>query len=210
MGRGGEAPGGGVGTQAVRADEAEAGLAGALGHLAFQLGVVGSAGLAEAAGEELDGADALVAGGVALDITVTPWLLTFSMFIFLSLALVKRYSELRFLQSHGMKSVTGRAYLVDEMDLLLSLGPTTGCLSILVLALYISESAEVNRLYSSVPLLWFLCPVLLYWIMRLWFIARRGELPEDPVAFTLTDRNSILVGALALVLLVVASRWSIF
>lgn len=152
----------------------------------------------------------IVAGGVALDITVTPWLLTFSMFIFLSLALAKRYSELRFLQSHGIKSVTGRAYLVDEMDLLLSLGPTTGCLSILVLALYISESAEVNRLYSSVPLLWFLCPVLLYWIMRLWFIARRGELPEDPVAFTLTDRNSILVGALVLALLVVASRWSVF
>jgi hypothetical protein len=96
------------------------------------------------------------------------------------------------------------------MDLLLSVGPTMGCLSILVLALYISESPEVGQLYASVPLLWFLCPVLLYWIMRLWFIARRGELPEDPVAFALTDRNSILVGAIVVAILFVGSRWALF
>jgi 4-hydroxybenzoate polyprenyltransferase len=152
----------------------------------------------------------IVAGGVAVDITVTTWLLAFSMFIFLSVAFAKRYSELRFLQAHGIKAATGRAYLFDEMDLLLSVGPTMGCLSILVLALYISESPEVGQLYASVPLLWFLCPVLLYWIMRLWFIARRGELPEDPVAFALTDPNSILVGALVVAILFVASRWAIF
>ncbi len=152
----------------------------------------------------------IVAGGVAVDITVTTWLLAFSMFIFLSLAFAKRYSELRFLQTRDAKATSGRAYLFDEMDLLLSLGPTMGCLSILVLALYISQSPEVGQLYASVPLLWFLCPVLLYWIMRLWFIARRGELPEDPVAFALTDRNSYVVGALAVALLFAASRWPVF
>jgi 4-hydroxybenzoate polyprenyltransferase len=152
----------------------------------------------------------IVAGGVAVDITVTPWLLAFSMFIFLSVAFAKRYNELRFLQAHGVKAVPGRAYLFDEMDLLLSLGPTMGCLSILVLALYISESPEVGQLYASVPLLWFLCPVILYWIMRLWFIARRGEFPEDPVAFALTDRNSLLVGVLVVALLFAASRWPVF
>jgi 4-hydroxybenzoate polyprenyltransferase len=152
----------------------------------------------------------IVAGGVAVDITVTTWLLAFSMFIFLSVAFAKRYNELRFLQAHGVKAAPGRAYLFDEMDLLLSLGPTMGCLSILVLALYISESPEVSQLYQSVPLLWFLCPVLLYWIMRLWFIARRGELPEDPVAFTLTDTNSIFVGVLVVALLFAASRWPVF
>ncbi|MHC4209416.1 MAG: UbiA family prenyltransferase [Planctomycetota bacterium] len=152
----------------------------------------------------------IVAGGVAVDITVTTWLLAFSMFIFLSVAFAKRYSELRFLQAHDTKVTSGRAYLFEEMDLLLSLGPTMGCLSILVLALYISQSPEVGQLYASVPLLWFLCPVLLYWIMRLWFIARRGELPEDPVAFALTDRNSYIVGALAVALLFVASRWPVF
>jgi 4-hydroxybenzoate polyprenyltransferase len=151
----------------------------------------------------------IVAGGVAVDITVTAWLLAFSMFIFLSIAFAKRYNELRYLQAHGIKAAPGRAYLFDEMDLLLSLGPTLGCLSILVLALYISESPEVGQLYASAPLLWFLCPVLLYWIMRLWFIARRGELPEDPVAFALTDTNSYFVGAIVVALLFVASRWPI-
>ncbi len=152
----------------------------------------------------------IVAGGVAVDITVTAWLLAFSMFIFLSVAFAKRYNELKFLQAHGIKTAPGRAYLFEEMDLLLSLGPTMGCLSILVLALYISESPEVGQLYESVPLLWFLCPVLLYWIMRLWFIARRGEFPEDPVAFVLTDKNSIFVGVLVVALLFVASRWPVF
>ncbi len=151
----------------------------------------------------------ILAGGVAVDVTVTTWLLAFSMFFFLSLAFAKRYNELMLLRSQDATDTRRRAYLVDEMDLLLSVGPTTGCLSILVLALYISESPEVRLLYRSVPLLWFLCPILLYWILRVWFIARRGELPADPVVFSLTDKNSILVGALVIALLFVASRWAI-
>ncbi len=151
----------------------------------------------------------VLAGSAAVNVPVTTWLLVFSMFIFLSLAFAKRYNELMLLQSHHIQEVKGRAYRVNEMDLLLSVGPTTGCLSVLVLALYISESPEVDRLYRSVALLWSLCPLLLYWILRIWFMARRGELTGDPVAFALTDKNSIVVGAFVLALLFVASRWAI-
>lgn len=147
----------------------------------------------------------VLAGSVAVGVPVTAWLLVFSMFIFLSLALAKRYNELMLFQANDLPDARGRAYRVNEMDLLLSVGPTTGCISVLVLALYISESPEVGRLYQSVALLWFMCPVLLYWILRLWFLARRGELPGDPVTFAITDPASIIVGFVTLALLYAAA-----
>ena len=152
----------------------------------------------------------VLAGSVAVDVPVTTWLLVFSMFIFLSLALAKRYNELMLFQTHDIQDAKGRAYRVNEMDLLLSVGPTMGCLSVLVLALYIAESPEVGQLYKSVQLLWLICPILLYWILRLWFLARRGELRGDPVLFAITDRTSIVVGVLTLALLSAASRWALF
>lgn len=152
----------------------------------------------------------VIAGGVVTEVAVTTWLLAFSMFIFLSLAFAKRYNELMLLRSCDSSSAAGRAYRVDETDLLLNVGPTTGCISVLVLALYISESPDVSRLYGSVALLWLLCPILLYWILRVWFLARRGELPGDPITFALTDRVSLVVGVLVIVLLFVAARWPVF
>lgn len=152
----------------------------------------------------------VLAGSVVADVPVTTWLLAFSMFIFLSLAFAKRYNELMLLKSRDIDDVKRRAYRVNEMDILLSVGPTTGCISVLVLALYISESPEVDRLYRSVGLLWFVCPVLFYWILRMWFLARRGELPGDPVSFALTDRTSIVCGILALGLVFAAARWAVF
>ncbi len=137
----------------------------------------------------------VIAGSAAVDIGLTPWLLAFSLFIFLSLAFAKRYAELRLLASRSETHARGRAYQVGDLDLIAMLGSTSGYLSVLVLCLYINSEA-VRALYRTVDVLWFLSPILLYWISRIWLLAKRGELPGDPVAFAVRDPASWISGAL--------------
>ena len=146
----------------------------------------------------------VLAGGEAAGIWVSEWLLAFAMFMFLSLAIAKRYSELQLMKTQDKAAARGRGYRVDELDLVMTMGTTSGFISILVFSLYI-KSDEVKLLYPREWALWFACPVLFYWIMRIWFLARRGELPGDPVAFAVRDGHSILAG-LALALVIVASK----
>jgi 4-hydroxybenzoate polyprenyltransferase/phosphoserine phosphatase len=148
----------------------------------------------------------VLAGGRAVQVPVSTWLLVFSMFMFLSLAFAKRYTELRQVLSKGGREAMGRNYRVDELDLILSCGATSGFLAVLVLALYIS-SDEVRRFYANPGALWFICPLLLYWVLRVWFLAKRGELEGDPVAFAIRDRNSLLTCAVTALLFSIASRW---
>ncbi len=148
----------------------------------------------------------VLAGGVATDVPVSEWLLAFSTFFFLSLAFVKRYSELIRLASEQQPKAAGRGYAVSDLSLLETMGPCSGYLSVLVLALYIN-SEQVKSLYSHSNLLWILCALLLYWISRLWFWAKRGELLEDPVVFAITDRNSLIVAAIGAATLA-AAAWS--
>ena len=144
----------------------------------------------------------LLAGGAATGIALTPWLLAFSLFLFLGLAFAKRYVEL--LRTGGAPGDrTGRAYRRDDLDLLMMLGTTSAYLSVLVLCLYIN-SEHVGQQYPRAGALWFLVPLLLYWISRIWFLAKRGELPGDPVAFAVRDRASFAVGALVVLVLGVA------
>jgi 4-hydroxybenzoate polyprenyltransferase len=138
----------------------------------------------------------VIAGAAAVSITLTPWLLAFSLFIFLSLAFAKRYSELDLYAARNENELEGRAYRVEDLGLVLVLGPASGYLAVLVLCLYIN-SAEVRDLYRTVTMLWFLVPILLYWISRIWFLAKRGDLPGDPVAFAVGDPASWLSGMLA-------------
>lgn len=143
----------------------------------------------------------VIGGAQAVEIELTPWLLAFSLFIFLSLAFAKRYSEIQLMASRQESHVRGRAYQVDDLELVAMLGSTSGYLSVLVLCLYIN-SDHVRGLYQRVEGLWFLVPILLYWVSRIWFLAKRGELPGDPVAFAVRDRVSWISGALmALVIL---------
>lgn len=135
----------------------------------------------------------VLAGGAAVGIRLTPWLLAFSLFIFVSLAFVKRYGELRLVAERNQTRATGRAYRVDDLDLVLTLGTTAGYLSVLVLCLYIN-SEDVRRLYGRVEFLWLLVPLFLYWVSRIWFLARRGELPGDPVSFAVRDPVSLATG----------------
>ncbi len=147
----------------------------------------------------------LFAGGVATGIPISFWLLAFSMFIFFSLAIVKRYSELAPLtRKGGVAKLAGRGYHVGDLETLRVFGICSGYLSVLVLALYI-HSDQVNALYRRPDILWALCPLILYWVSRAWLLAGRGEMNEDPLIFALQDRHSLLVGLMALVVALVAT-----
>ena len=138
----------------------------------------------------------VIAGAAAVAIVPSFWLLAFSMFIFLSLALAKRYTELDGLRQRGELTAAGRGWHVDDLPLVQSLGTGAGLAAVLVLALYI-DSAPARQLYATPQALWLVCPLLLYWISRLWFKTHRGEMHDDPVVFALRDRGSLATGALA-------------
>lgn len=143
----------------------------------------------------------VLSGGFATEIPVSPWLLAFSMFLFLSLAFVKRYAELRNSETHRVSEMSRRNYATGDSELLKSFGAVSGYLSVLVLVLYIN-SKEVVALYRSPTILWLIGPCLLYWITRVWLLAHRGEMDEDPILFTVKDWPSYLVGvAVALVII---------
>jgi len=133
----------------------------------------------------------IIAGTVAINVPLSFWLLAFSMFLFFSLALIKRYTELHGLLQRGHRS-GARGYAVEDLALIQSLGAASGYLSVLVLALYINSSAS-EVLYRHPQVLWLLCPALLYWISRAWLIAHRGRMHDDPVVFALRDRVSAAI-----------------
>ncbi len=137
----------------------------------------------------------VITGAVAANVPISAWLLVFSMFFFLGLAFLKRYVELRSLGHRRAKRLVRRGYEVEDIQLVQTMGLTSGFVSILVIGLYVT-STDVSRLYPNPDLLWLICPVMMYWISRNWFLARRGVLPEDPVLFAVRDRASYLAGAL--------------
>jgi 4-hydroxybenzoate polyprenyltransferase len=147
----------------------------------------------------------LLAGGAAVGIALIPWLMAFSLFFFLGLAFAKRFGELQRITRIGASDQSGRAYRSDDLDLLMILGAISAYLSVLVLCLYIN-SDQVGRQYARPGALWFLAPLLLYWVSRIWFVAKRGELPGDPVAFAVRDRASLAVGVLVVAVLGIATR----
>ena len=132
-------------------------------------------------------------GGVAAHSPVSVWLLSFSVFIFLALALSKRVSELRMWQRSQKEIAPGRGYRVSDLPVLEAMGVGAGYLSAMVLLLYL-QSADVIRLYRHAGYLWVVLPVLLCWMSRLWLLAHRGELPEDPLLFAFRDRASVALG----------------
>ncbi|MBC7780206.1 MAG: UbiA family prenyltransferase [Proteobacteria bacterium] len=146
----------------------------------------------------------VLAGSAAVQIETGFWLLAFSLFFFLSLAMVKRYSELSMVLMRGDRAVPGRDYVVDDRHLVETLGVTSGFCAVMVMALYINDEAAL-RLYPNQQLIWLTIPVLLYWISRCWLKAHRGEMHEDPVVFALSDGLSRVTIALFFAALVVAS-----
>ncbi|HET8899497.1 MAG TPA: UbiA family prenyltransferase [Rhodanobacteraceae bacterium] len=134
----------------------------------------------------------LLAGGGATTTPVSLWLISFAMFLFLGLALLKRYTELLDLRERQCSSVAGRGYAVVDLPLVLAFGIGSGLLSVLVLALYI-DSAAGEALYHQPTRLVLLCPLLLYWSARAWLIAHRGAMHDDPLVFAARDPASWLL-----------------
>lgn len=140
----------------------------------------------------------IIGGAIAIEVDLSFWLLAFSMFIFLSLALLKRYTELRSMLGTGKNAASGRGYAVDDLELLQSLGAAAGYIAVMVMALYIN-SPESIELYQNPRLLWIICPILLYWVSRIWIVAHRGDMHDDPIVFAATDRVSQVVALLCCV-----------
>lgn len=145
----------------------------------------------------------VVAGGVAVDVELSPWLLAFSIFFFTSLAFVKRYAELIQLRGDPMESLRGRNYVPADIPIITSAGPAAGLLAVLVFALYINSPATMIY-YSSPKALWGICLVLVYWLMRIWFLAARNQMHDDPVLFAIKDRVSLFAGTLVVACLLLA------
>jgi 4-hydroxybenzoate polyprenyltransferase len=137
----------------------------------------------------------VMAGVAATHVRFSTWLLAFSMFLFLSLAFLKRYAELSQLEGGPEQGVARRGYLRGDRDWLGSMGGSSGYISVLVLALYIN-SDQVVALYHRPLVLWLVCPLLLFWISRMWLLAHRGRINQDPIVAAVRDPASYGIGAL--------------
>lgn len=147
----------------------------------------------------------IIAGGAAVDLFPSAWLLAFSTFFFLSLALAKRYAELHEVELANKANIAGRGYRPGDLPLLASAGLTSGYTAVVVFALYVS-GPKVAALYQSPALMWLMLPLLLYWLTRFWLIVVRGGLKRDPVLFTMLDRVSWIALLAAMAIVVVAAE----
>jgi 4-hydroxybenzoate polyprenyltransferase len=145
----------------------------------------------------------VLAGGAAARVIISPWLGGFSIFIFLSLAMVKRFSELQNIRARGHAPSSARGYQLADIEQLRSFGTASAYAAVVVFSLYISGH-EVAPLYRHANRMWLIIPFMILWISRVWLLAGRGELDEDPVLFALTDRMSLLIGLCAFVIVLLA------
>lgn len=146
----------------------------------------------------------ILLGGVVTSIPISTWLLAFSMFLFLSLALVKRFAEATLAGQSVEAKLGGRGYLKSDSEMLKTMGITSGFLSVLVFAFYVS-SPEIYHLYTNPSLLWLACPALLYWLSRIWLLASRGQVVDDPLDYAVRDLSTYFTGSFILIILWVAS-----
>jgi 4-hydroxybenzoate polyprenyltransferase len=148
----------------------------------------------------------VIAGAAAIDQPLSFWLLCFSVFLFLSLAFIKRYAEL-LLQTQSNK-LNGRAYLKSDAPLIQQFGVMSAYACVLVLALYLN-SHEIVMLYPSPKFVWGALTVMLFWVSWMWLKAHRGQMHDDPLVFAIKDRISIIAGVLFILSLVLgAGGWS--
>jgi len=145
----------------------------------------------------------LQAGSAATQTPISHWLAGFSVFLFLSLAIVKRFAELENLRASNSPPKNGRGYLVADIEQLRSFGTSSAYAAVVVFSIYIS-SQSVMTLYRKPSLLWLMVPLMLLWLSRVWLLASRGQLNEDPVVFALTDRMSLLIGVVVVVVALLA------
>jgi 4-hydroxybenzoate polyprenyltransferase/phosphoserine phosphatase len=131
----------------------------------------------------------IMAGGAAIEVEVSFWLLAFSTFLFFSLATVKRCAELVSMRARGEAVARGRGYVADDLEVLRAIGTATSVASVLVLALYV-QSPDVAHRYASPRVLWLMLTGLLVWLSHLWLMTARGQMHDDPLVFAIRDRTS--------------------
>jgi len=149
----------------------------------------------------------IIAGAAAVSMPLSFWLLAFSIFLFLSLAFIKRYAELEVQLHSGNQKIHGRGYLVSDASIIQSLGITSGLAAVIVLALYINSDA-IRLLYPNPEIIWGVVPVMLFWISWMWMQAHRGLMHDDPLIFAVKDRASLVTGLIFLFIVVLgAIRW---
>lgn len=146
----------------------------------------------------------IIAGAAAASVAISPWLLGFSIFIFLSLGIVKRVAELGSGRARGVTLLAGRGYQLDDLAMLQILGVAAGYASVVVLALYVS-APDSRALYPHHRLLWLFAPLVLYWISRIWLVTHRGEMHDDPIVFAMRDSQSRIIALLAAFVLELAA-----
>jgi 4-hydroxybenzoate polyprenyltransferase len=150
----------------------------------------------------------IVAGAAAISMGLSFWLLAFSVFLFLSLAFVKRYAELEVQILQGKEKVHGRGYYTSDASLLQTMGITSGYAAVIVLAFYLNSEA-VMQLYKTPEIIWGTVPVMLFWISWMWMKAHRGEMHDDPLVFAVKDKASLLAGVVfSAILATGAVGWS--
>ena len=145
----------------------------------------------------------LLAGAAATGTHISPWLAGFSVFLFFSLAIVKRVAELENLSTRGAAPHNGRGYLVADLNQLQTFGTSSAFAAVVVFTNYISSS-EVVTLYHHAQRLWIIMPFMILWLCRVWLLASRGLLNEDPIVFALTDRQSLIIGAAVIAVVLLA------
>jgi 4-hydroxybenzoate polyprenyltransferase len=150
----------------------------------------------------------ILAGSAAAGVPVSPWLAAFSIFFFLSLAFVKRFSELESMrirsEATGTIAVKGRGYRISDLEQIRSFGTSSASASVLVFLLYVGNLDAAAKLYGHTTRLWLLVPVLLLWLYRLWLLASRDELHEDPVVYAITDKRSLALGVIVVAIVLSA------
>jgi 4-hydroxybenzoate polyprenyltransferase len=146
----------------------------------------------------------VIGGGAATGDRMTIWLLAFSMFLFTSLACLKRYGEVDALAAQNKLEAGGRGYRAGDEALLLSFGSAAGMAAVITLALYLNSDV-VAKIYMRPHILWAVCPVMLYWVGRMWLAARRGRMTDDPIVFAV--RDPISWALLAAIAVIVVAAW---
>ena len=145
----------------------------------------------------------VIGGAVAVGVVLSHWLLAFSMFMFIALALIKRYVELSTLADRNLPNPTNRNYQIGDLDIIAALSAASGYNAVVVLALYINSDAVIP-LYRHPDLLWFICPIVLFWFSRALLLAHRRLMHDDPIVFALKDRTSLLAAGLVAALMLAA------
>lgn len=141
----------------------------------------------------------ILAGSAATGVPVSAWLAGFSVFFFLSLAFVKRFSELEALRERGAAVTNGRGYWIGDIEQLRALGTGAAYAAVVVMTLYINNP-DITHLYPHPARLWLVVPVLLLWLSQVWMLASRGEMHDDPVVWAITSKRSLFMGVLMAVI----------